>query len=70
MMINKTDRQRWLRIEEAAEYAGVTVFFMRELIRKRVIAPIPMGKRFLVDRLDLDAYIESLKGGNGNGRKP
>lgn len=67
-MINKTDQQRWLRIEEAAEYAGVTLFFMRELIRKRVLVPIPMGKRFLIDRLDLDAYIESVKRAGSNGQ--
>ena len=60
-MLTKTVPARWLRIPEAAEYAGVTHFFMRDLVRRRVIIPVIVGKRYVIDARDLDAYMERLK---------
>ena len=60
-MLTKTVSARWLRIREAAEYAGVTHFFMRDLVRKRVIVPVIVGKRYVIDARDVDAYIERQK---------
>ncbi len=60
-MLTMTVPAQWLRIQEAAEYAGCTIFFMQELIRKREIPPIKCGKRFVIDLYDVDAYIERLQ---------
>ncbi len=62
-MLTRTVPARWLRIQEAADYAGVTIFFMRELIRNREIRPMKIGKRFIIDLRDVDRYIERLKTG-------
>jgi excisionase family DNA binding protein len=68
-MLELESQSRWLRIEQAAKYASVSVHFVKQLVRKREIVPIKAGKYFLIDRLDLDKYLEGLKvqQGNGNG---
>jgi excisionase family DNA binding protein len=53
--------RRYLRIAEAAEYLGATPWFIRTLIWNKAIPVIPMGKRHLVDRDDLDNYAQSMK---------
>ena len=53
--------RRYLRIAEAAAYLGATVWFVRSLIWNKAIPVIPMGKRHLVDRDDLDCYAQSMK---------
>jgi excisionase family DNA binding protein len=52
---------RWLRLEQAAHYASVSKHFVKQLLRKRELIPIKAGKYFLIDRLDLDKYLERLK---------
>ena len=49
---------RWLRMEQAAEYIGVTPTFMKTLIRKGEVAYAVAGRRYLIDRRDLDAFLE------------
>jgi excisionase family DNA binding protein len=53
--------ERWLRVEDAAKYANVSVHYLRGLLRKRELPPLRAGKHFLVDCLDLDRYFEKLK---------
>jgi excisionase family DNA binding protein len=60
-MLTRSVLARWLRIHEAAEYVGCTLYFMRELIRNRRIQPTKIGKVFIIDVHDIDAYIEGLK---------
>jgi excisionase family DNA binding protein len=52
---------RLLRILEAARYLSSTPWFVRTLIWTKEIPYVRAGKRHLVDRRDLDAYIESVK---------
>jgi excisionase family DNA binding protein len=59
----QTEERRYLRIAEAAEYLGATPWFVRTLIWTKAIPFIPMGKRHVLDRQDLDAYIENAKVG-------
>ena len=54
---------RWLRIEQAAEYIGVTPTFMKTLLRRREVPHATAGRRYVIDRRDLDAYLEGLKQG-------
>ena len=63
---------RWLRVEDAAKYARVSVHYVRGLLRKRELPPVRTGKHSIIDRLDLDAFLEKLKqeqhaSGNGDG---
>lgn len=52
---------RGLRIEDAAKYLSVTVCFVRALIATGEIPYVSAGKRFILDRLDLDQWLESQK---------
>jgi excisionase family DNA binding protein len=52
---------RGLGIHEAAQYLSVTVCFVRALITTGEIPYVIAGKRFILDRLDLDRWLESRK---------
>jgi excisionase family DNA binding protein len=54
-------QQRLLRIPQAAVYLGCSVWAVRDLLRRKEIARIKLGKKFLIDRPDLDKYIERQK---------
>lgn len=53
--------RRWLTVEQAAEYAPCRVRTIRTLIWRGELPRVRFGKRFLIDRLDLDAYLEKHK---------
>jgi excisionase family DNA binding protein len=52
---------RLYRLPDAARYLSTSVWEIRKRIREGELPKIKIGKRFLLDRRDLDAYIESLK---------
>lgn len=52
---------RLLAIPDAARYLGTTIWAVRQLIWKNKLHPIKIGKRFLMDRADLDAFVEKMK---------
>jgi len=52
---------RWLRIKQAAEYIGTTPGFIKAKIREGKLWRVKAGKRYLIDRADLDALLENLK---------
>ncbi|MGH9735815.1 MAG: excisionase family DNA-binding protein [Candidatus Acidiferrales bacterium] len=53
--------QRWLTVPEAARYLGATVGFVRALIWDGAVPFVKAGKRFVIDRTDLDAYMVRSK---------
>jgi len=52
---------RLLRIAEAATYLGATCWYVRSLIWAGGIPFLKLGKRFVIDRADLDAFINAQK---------
>lgn len=50
---------RLLRVEDAAKYLSATTWQMETLLREKIIPSFVMGKRRVVDRLELDRYVES-----------
>jgi excisionase family DNA binding protein len=52
---------RLLGITAAAEYMGATAWFVRTLVWNRAIPFCKLGKRLLLDRADLDAFVTSQK---------
>ena len=50
---------RLLRIEDAARYLSATTWQMETLLREKIIPSFVMGKRRVVDRLELDRYVEN-----------
>jgi excisionase family DNA binding protein len=52
---------RLLGVRDAAVYLGCTVWFVRSLVWNGEIPSCRLGKRLLIDRQDLDTYIEGAK---------
>jgi excisionase family DNA binding protein len=52
---------RLLRIQDAARYLSATTWFVETLIRERKIPSLIVGKRRVIDVLDLDVWIENEK---------
>jgi excisionase family DNA binding protein len=53
--------QRLLMLPEAAHYLGCTLWSVRELIWKGHLPYTKFGKRFQVDRRDLDELVDREK---------
>lgn len=49
---------RLLRIQDAAKYLSATTWQVETLLREKVIPSFVLGKRRVVDRLELDRYVE------------
>jgi excisionase family DNA binding protein len=54
---------RLLRVKPAAAYLSLGVGTLRKMVKDRTIPHIPEGNKILIDRLDLDRFIESRKVG-------
>ena len=52
---------RLLSQQEAAHYLGISYWTVRDLVFRREIPFIKIGRRILVDRVDLDAYLDRSK---------
>jgi excisionase family DNA binding protein len=52
---------RLLTIQQTAAYMGATVWFVRSLIWSRNIPFVKFGNRLLLDKKNLDEYIEAQK---------
>jgi len=59
--------QRLLTLPEAAHYLGCTLWSVRELIWKGELPYTRFGKRFQVDRRDLDELVDREKRCEGPG---
>ncbi len=53
--------QRLLTVRQAAVYLGCSVWAVRDLIHRKQIHKIRLGKKHLLDRIELDRYIERAK---------
>jgi len=49
---------RLLRIQDAAKYLSATTWQIETLLREGKIPSFILGKRRVVDRLELDRYVE------------
>ncbi len=52
---------RLLRIQDAARYLSATTWFVETLLRENKIPSLIVGKRRVIDVIDLDAWIEAEK---------
>ena len=58
---SQTPQSRWLRIERAVIYAGVSRTFLYGLLNRRSVASHIVGRVRLVDRESLDAFISAAE---------
>ena len=54
--VTQKAEQRYFRLSEAAAYLGSTPWFVSAAVRNGDLPYIPVGKRYVVDRADLDAF--------------
>jgi excisionase family DNA binding protein len=52
---------RLLNVKGGAEYLCAHPWAIRQMIRSRELPHVKIGRAFLIDRLDLDRYIEKNK---------
>jgi excisionase family DNA binding protein len=52
---------RLLSRREAAAYLGISIRFLCDLLSQRSVACIRIGGRTMLDRADLDAFVEANK---------
>jgi excisionase family DNA binding protein len=52
---------RLLGVKDAASYLGTTVWFIRTAVWSGDLPSVRLGKRLLIDRQDLDSYVEKQK---------
>ena len=52
---------RLLSQQEAASYLGISYWTLRDLTFRGEVPHVKIGRRILVDRLDLDAYLDRAK---------
>ena len=52
---------RLLSQHEAARYLGISYWTVRDLVFRRDIPCVKIGRRVLVDRLDLNVYLDRSK---------
>jgi excisionase family DNA binding protein len=52
---------RLLSQREAATYLGISYWTLRDLVFRRELPFVKIGRRVLVDRLDLEAYLDRSK---------
>jgi len=52
---------RLLNIKQAAAYMGGSIWFVRTLIWNRQIPFVKFGHRLLLDKKDVDAFIDAQK---------
>ena len=61
MTPSSANEPRLLSQQEAAHYLGISYWTVRDLIFRRELPWVKIGRRILVDRLDLDAYLDRSK---------
>ena len=57
--MNLENTERWIGVEEAAEYLGVKPSTIREWIKKTDIPANKIGKQWKFKRSELDAWVKS-----------
>jgi len=53
--------KRLLSQEEAARYLGISKWTLRDLVFRGDLPSVRIKRRLLVDRQDLDTYLERVK---------
>ena len=57
----RASEPRLLSQQDAACYLGISYWTVRDLVFRRELPFVKIGRRILVDRLDLEAYLDRSK---------
>ena len=61
MKPSSASEPRLLSQQDAASYLGISYWTVRDLVFRRELPFVKIGRRILVDRMDLDAYLDRSK---------
>ena len=61
MKPSSASEPRLLSQQDAASYLGISYWTVRDLVFRHELPHVKIGRRILVDRIDLDAYLERSK---------
>lgn len=56
-----SEEKRYFNVKEAAAYMSMAVWAIRQLIWSRSIPVVKVGKGYVIDRQDLDAWFRDQK---------
>ena len=56
-----TSEPRLFSQQDAASYLGISYWTIRDLVFRHELPFVKIGRRILVDRIDLDAYLDRSK---------
>jgi excisionase family DNA binding protein len=60
-LVNNSASPRLLNLKQSAEYLSAHPWALRQMVRTRQIPHVRIGRSYLIDRLDLDHYIDQKK---------
>jgi excisionase family DNA binding protein len=60
-LVNNSVGPRLLNLKQSAEYLSAHPWALRQMVRTRQIPHVRIGRGYLIDRADLDRYIEKNK---------
>jgi len=52
---------RLLSVKDAATYLGAHLWAIRQMVRNRELPYVQIGRKHLIDKVDLDKFIEKNK---------
>lgn len=55
------NEQRFFSVKEAAELLRVSLYFIREYIKRGDIKAVKLGKAYMIDREELERFIKTLE---------
>ena len=58
---NCVSERRLLSQQDAASYLGVSYWTIRDLVFRHELPFLKIGRRILIDQIDLDAYVDRSK---------
>ena len=61
MKPSSASEPRLLSQQDAACYLGISYWTVRDLVFRHELPFVKIGRRILLDRLDLDAYLDRSK---------
>ena len=54
---------RLLSLKDSATYLGAHLWAIRQMVRNQELPYVQIGRKFLIDRIDLDRFVERNKVG-------
>lgn len=58
---NDYSQKLYLSVKQAAEYTGISAYYIREYIKEGKVPYVETGVKFLINRSELEKYLKGLE---------